>query len=79
VVNSLSILVASFSEVAKEGGVPHGGRLLPMPFTWVPREVNNEANFKDPIERGFLTQSQGSLATLRVVACPSWARTLTGR
>jgi hypothetical protein len=59
VVNSPGILIAFFSGIAKKGGVPHGGHLLPVPFTWILGEVNNEASFKDLVEKGFLTRGQG--------------------
>jgi hypothetical protein len=41
VVGSPGILIASSGGVAEEGGVPHSGRLLLVPFPWVPGEVNN--------------------------------------
>ncbi len=39
-----------------------------MPFAWVLGEVNNKANFKDPVEKGFLTRGHGVFGHLE--GCP---------
>ncbi len=49
------VLVSSFGEVAKEGGVFHVVGFLPMPVSKVPREVRDEARLEDPIDGGFFS------------------------
>ncbi|CAK9222858.1 unnamed protein product [Sphagnum troendelagicum] len=43
---------------AKEGGVSKGRWSLPMPFSWVPREILNKSGIKNPKEEGFFAGRQ---------------------
>ncbi len=52
------ILVPSLGRVAKEGGVSHVVRFLPMPISGIPLKVRDEACFKDPVDGGFFTWSR---------------------
>jgi len=40
----------------KKGASPRGGLVLPVPLSWVPWEVLNEACFKYPIQGGLLAR-----------------------
>ncbi len=44
------ISVSPLSRVAKEGGVAHVARLLPVPVSGVPWKIENEAGLKDPVD-----------------------------
>ncbi len=52
------ILVPSLSRVAKEGGISHVVRFLPMLISEIPLKVKDEACFKDPVDGGFFTWSR---------------------
>jgi len=58
----LSVDVASFGGVAKEGCVPERWGGAPMPLPWVPREVLDEAGFEDPKDWGLLVSGLQLLA-----------------
>ncbi len=56
------ISVSPFSRVAEEGGVAHVARLLPVPVSGVPREIENEAKLKNPIDWGFFSGGRDVLS-----------------
>ncbi len=53
-----NVLVPSLGRVAKEGGVSHVLHFLPMPISGVPREVEDETSFENPVDGGFFTREQ---------------------
>ncbi|CAK9859827.1 unnamed protein product [Sphagnum jensenii] len=51
------VVVASFSDIAKERGVPEGRGGAPVPLSWVPWEILNKPSFKNPVEWRLLARS----------------------
>ncbi|CAN5968807.1 unnamed protein product [Sphagnum jensenii] len=52
----LRITVPPLSRVTKEGSVPYVARLLPMPVTWVPFELGDEAGLEDLVDWWFFSR-----------------------
>ncbi len=49
------ISVSPLNQVAEEGGIAHVASLLPVLVSGVPREIENEAELKNPIDWGFFS------------------------
>ncbi len=62
----LCITVPPLGRVAKEGSVPYVARLLPVPVTWIPFELEDEAGLEDPVDWRFFSRGGTSLASLGV-------------